>query len=158
MEIYILRHGIAEEARPGVSDVDRALTETGRQKLRRVLERARAAGVAPSLILTSPLRRAVETADIAAQVLLCNKVVQSDALVPGSTPEEVWGAICAQRRADALLLSGHEPLLGMTVACLLGAPALQIDLKKAALVRIDLESLSGEPRGILKWMLTPRLV
>jgi phosphohistidine phosphatase SixA len=57
-----------------------------------------------------------------------------------------------------LLLAGHEPLLGMTVGYLLGVPALQVDLKKAALVRIDQESFGGAPRGVLKWMLTPRLV
>jgi len=158
MEIYILRHGIAEEARGGMADAERALTETGREKLRRVLERARAAGVAPSLILTSPYRRAKETAQTAGEVLGCGKVVESDVLVPGSAPADVWEAICARRREGAILRAGHEPLLGMTVAHLLGAPAMHVDLKKAALVRIDEENFSGAPRGILKWMLTPRLV
>jgi len=158
MEIYILRHGIAEEARPGVPDAERALTEAGREKLRRVLERARAAGVAPTLILTSPYRRAKETAQVAGQVLQCGKIVASDALAPGSSPADIWEAICARRREDSLLLAGHEPLLGTTVAFLLGAPAIQVDLKKAGLVRIDEENFSGAPRGILKWMLAPRLV
>jgi len=158
MEIYVLRHGIAEDAGAGVPDSERALTDAGREKLRRVLDRARAAGVKPSLILTSPYRRALETAQMAGQVLGCGKVVESQALVPGSTPEEIWDAIRERRREASLLLSGHEPLLGLTIAYLLGAPALQVDLKKAALVRVDQESFSGAPRGILKWMLTPRLV
>jgi len=84
--------------------------------------------------------------------------VESDVLVPGSTPKAVWDAICARRREGGLQLAGHEPLLSMTAAYLLGVPALQIDFKKAALVRIDQESFSGAPRGVLKWMLTPRLV
>jgi phosphohistidine phosphatase len=158
MEIYILRHGIAEEARAGMPDAERALTDNGREKLRAVLERAREAGVKPSLILTSPYRRAQQTAQMAAQVLGCHKIVETEALVPSSAPKAVWDAICARRREPALLIAGHEPLLGMTVGYLLGAPALQVDLKKAALVRIDQESFSGAPRGILKWMLTPRLV
>ena len=158
MEIYILRHGIAEEPRHGLSDAQRALTDAGREKLRGVLDRAREAAVAPSLILTSPYRRAVETAHVAGQVLGCRRIVESAALAPGSKPEEVWDAIRAQRREHAVLLAGHEPLLGMTVAFLLGAPALQVDLKKAALVRIDQERLTGAPCGILKWMLTPRLI
>jgi phosphohistidine phosphatase len=158
MEIYILRHGIAEDGKPGASDADRALTDTGRDKLKAVLEQARDAGVKPSLILTSPYRRAVQTAHIAAQVLGCNKTVETEVLVPNSTPKAVWEAICARKREEALLLAGHEPLLGMTMGYLLGAPALRVDLKKAALVRIDQESLSGAPHGILKWMLTPRLV
>jgi phosphohistidine phosphatase len=158
MEIYILRHGIAEEARAGMPDAERALTDAGREKLRAVLEQARAAGVKPSLILTSPYRRAQQTAAIAAQVLGCHKIVETGILVPNSAPKAVWDAICARRREPALLIAGHEPLLGMTVGYLLGVPALQVDLKKSALVRIDQESFSGAPRGVLKWMLTPRLV
>jgi phosphohistidine phosphatase len=158
MEIYILRHGIAEEGKAGEPDAVRALTDTGREKLRAVLERAREAGVKPSLILTSPYRRATQTAHMAGQVLGCNKIVESEILVPGSAPKAVWEVICARRREPALLIAGHEPLLGMTVGFLLGAPALQVDLKKAALVRIDQESFGVAPRGILKWMLTPRLV
>ena len=64
MRIYVLRHGIAEDAPPGGSDSDRALTLEGRRKLRGVLEHARRAGVVPDIILTSPLKRAVETADL----------------------------------------------------------------------------------------------
>jgi phosphohistidine phosphatase SixA len=78
--------------------------------------------------------------------------------VPSSAPKAVWDAICARRREPALLIAGHEPLLGMTVGYLLGAPMLHVDLKKAALVRIDQEGFGAAPHGILKWMLTPRLV
>jgi phosphohistidine phosphatase len=158
MEIYILRHGIAEEAGAGDSDAGRALTEAGREKLGRVLDRARTAGVAPSLILTSPYRRAVETARLAGQMLGCRKIVETGVLVPEGSPEEVWDEICAHYREKALLLAGHQPLLGMTVAFLLGTSALQVDLKKAALVCIDQENFSSAPHGVLKWMLTPRLV
>jgi phosphohistidine phosphatase len=158
VEIYILRHGIAEEPKAGASDAERALTDTGREKLRAVLERAREAGVKPSLILTSPYKRAQQTAHMAGQILGCNKIVENEILVPGGSPKAIWDAICARRREPALLIAGHEPLLGMTVGYLLGVPALHVDLKKAALVRIDQESFSGAPAGILKWMLTPRLV
>jgi len=158
MEIYILRHGIAEEAKAGVPDAERALTDTGREKLRAVLEQAREAGVRPSVILTSPYKRALQTAHMAGQVLGCHKIVESEVLAPGSGPKQVWETLCARRRESAVLLAGHEPLLGLTAGYLLGAPALQVDLKKAAILRIDQEGFSGAPRGILKWMLTPRLV
>jgi len=158
MEIYILRHGIAEEGKAGMPDAQRALTDAGREKLHAVLERARAAGVKPSIILTSPYKRAAQTAHMAAHVLGCHKIVETETLTPGSTPKAVWDEIRARHREGALMLSGHEPLLGMTVGFLLGVPALQVDLKKAGLVRIDQESFSGAPRGVLKWMLAPRLV
>ena len=69
MEIYLLRHGIAEESAVGGRDSDRALTAEGRDKLRRVLKRAHAGGVRPGVILASPYKRAMETAQMAAETL-----------------------------------------------------------------------------------------
>lgn len=158
MEIYLLRHGIAEDAGPGGSDARRALTGEGREKLRRVLGRARGAAAAPSLILTSPLLRARQTAEIAAEALgYDGELVESGALAPQGTPRGVWEEICARRSSPALLLSGHEPLLSRVVAFLLGTPALQVEMKKGALVRIDVEAFGSEPRGVLMWMLTPKV-
>jgi phosphohistidine phosphatase SixA len=69
----------------------------------------------------------------------------------------VW--LLLRDRADepAVLVSGHEPLLGETASFLLGAPRVCFDLKKGALVRIDVEEFGAEPRGVLQWLLTPRL-
>lgn len=153
MQIYLLRHGIAEDARPGTPDADRALTSEGKEKLRRVLKRA---AIEPSLILSSPYKRAVETAEIAADVLsYTGKVVRIEALVPNGSPYSVWDELRARREETAVLLAGHEPLMSSIVAFLLESPALQVDMKKAALVRIDCERFGPKPGGVLKWMLTP---
>ena len=69
MEIYLLRHGLAEDQAPAGRDGDRRLTDEGRTKLHRVMARAHTAGVNPALILSSPLVRAMQTAEIAAQEL-----------------------------------------------------------------------------------------
>jgi phosphohistidine phosphatase len=156
VSIYLLRHAIAEDARPGMSDPERTLTDEGRTKLRRVLKRARAAGVAPSLILSSPYRRALETADMAAQALgYQGKIVETTALEPMASPRDAWDVIRQRHGEDAILLATHGPLVGSLVAFLLRSPALDVDMKKAALVRIDCQNLSPEPNGVLKWMLTP---
>lgn len=158
MEIYILRHGVAEDVRPGGSDAQRALTNEGKEKLRQVLTRARAARVAPSLILTSPLVRAVQTAEIAAGVLgYKGKLVSARALSPGGSPQDVWEEIRLRRNESEIILAGHEPLLSQLVAFLLNAPALQVDMKKGALVRIQMQHIDSEPKGVLQWMLTPKL-
>jgi len=158
VEVYILRHGIAELRRPGQPDAPRALTPDGKLKLGKILRRALKAEVAPSLILTSPYVRAVETADMAAQVLgYQGQVVRTPALVPGSSPPAVWAELRSRPDERVVLLSGHEPLLSATAAFLLNAPTLQIDLKKGALVRIDIGQVSAHPRGVLKWILTPKL-
>jgi phosphohistidine phosphatase len=156
MEIYILRHGAAEDSGPGRPDAERALTADGKEKLRRVLERARAAGAWPSLILTSPYRRAVETAGEAASVLSYDgKLVRCPLLVPEISPFDVWEELRAHATEKAILLASHEPLCSSLVAFLLGSPSLLLEMKKAALVRIDCERLGREPKGVLKWMLTP---
>ncbi|MBV9613397.1 MAG: phosphohistidine phosphatase SixA [Acidobacteriaceae bacterium] len=158
MQLYLLRHGIAEEkARNGV-DADRELTADGRRKLRQVLQAALDVGVSPTLILTSPLKRAVQTAETAQQVFKYkNELLRTKALTPGSTVEQVWDEIRAHRGEDSLMLVGHNPLFGELAAYLLGSKDLQIDFKKGALLRIDLANFPAHPRGVLRWHLTAKL-
>jgi len=157
MEIYILRHGIAEDHNAG-GDARRTLTDEGRRKLRRVLERAEKAKVTPSLILSSPYTRARQTAEIAAEVLgYDKKIIETETLVPEGSPEALWEEIRARREDSTLLIAGHEPMLSTTVAWLLGTPELQVDMKKGALARIDVDRFGAKPQGVLRWLLTPRL-
>jgi phosphohistidine phosphatase len=158
MEIYILRHGIAEEATGGMRDADRALTDEGKKKLQTVLRRARAVDVAPAVILASPLRRAVETAQVAVDVLRSSaKVVETRALTPESSPEAVWEEIRTHKTDSSVMIVGHEPLFSSVYAYLLGAPSAQIDVKKGSLGRIDMDRFSGQPRGVLRWLIYPKL-
>jgi phosphohistidine phosphatase len=158
MEIYVLRHGTAETARAGSSDAVRALTKDGREKLGWVMERARAAGVAPAVILTSPYVRAVETAEMAAAALApAAPMVRTEALVPDSTPEAIWEEIRRRGEEPSVLLVGHEPLLGETISYLLAAPRVIVDFKKGAMARIDVGEISRRPGGVLVWLVTPRL-
>jgi phosphohistidine phosphatase len=157
VRVYVLRHGIAEDATPGGSDASRALTAEGKQKLRTVLEGAREAGVRPSTILTSPLKRAFQTAEIAAAVLgVKRELITTNTLAPSSTPHRVWNEI-RELHTERVLIAGHEPLLSQVVGFLLRCPALQLDLKKGALVSLDVQIGESAPRGTLKWVLTPKL-
>ena len=156
MEIYLLRHGIAEPT--ARSDAERDLTAEGRQKVREVMKAAANGGLSPALILSSPYRRAVATARIAAEVL----VYKGDpgttrALTPGSSILEAWEEIRIHRDQASLLLVGHEPLFSALGAFLLGAPEMNIDFKKGAVLAIELASIGQRPRGTLKWMLTAKL-
>ena len=158
MQLYLLRHGIAEESSNSGNDADRALTPEGRRKLRQVLKAASDAGVQPALILTSPLKRALQTAEIAQTVLKCKKnLLHSKVLAPGSTTEQVWDEIRVHRDASALMLVGHNPLFTELAAYLLGSKEIQIDFKKGALLRIDIERFPAQPKGLLRWYFTPRL-
>jgi phosphohistidine phosphatase SixA len=55
------------------------------------------------------------------------------------------------------LLAGHEPLLSQLTAFLLSTPALQLEMKKSTMVRIDVEGFRPAPHGVLRWMITPAL-
>jgi len=157
MEIYILRHGIAEDQNAG-GDAQRALTEEGRRKLRRVLDRAEKAKVEPSLILSSPYIRARQTAEIAAEVLRYDKkILHTEALLPEGSPQSLWEELRSRRQESAVLVAGHEPMLSSSVAWLLGYPTLQVEMKKGALARIDVDRFGPKPQGLLRWLLTPRL-
>lgn len=158
MQLYLLRHGIAEENAASGNDRDRSLTPEGRRKLRQVLEAAADAGVDPALILTSPFKRAVQTAEIAQTVLKYkNELLRTEALVPGAAVEQVWDEIRAHREESSLMLVGHNPLFTELAAYLLASNEMQIDFKKGALLRIDLESFPAHPKGLLRWYLTPKL-
>jgi phosphohistidine phosphatase len=158
MEIYILRHGIAEDAPAGQPDSERSLTPDGRKKLRSVLRVVASAGVAPSLILSSPYKRALQTAQLAAEVLeYQGELLRTKALEPNSAPKGVWDEIRVHKDEARILLVGHEPLFGRLTAYLLGSPNLQVDFKKGAMACIELDRFPAEPHGALRWMLTSKL-
>ena len=158
MEIYILRHGVAEEPQTGQPDAERGLTADGRKKLRNVLRAAASAGVAPSLILTSPYKRALQTAQLAAEILeYKGELLRTKALEPGASPKAVWEEIRVHKDQPRILLSGHEPLFSRLTAHLLGSPNLQVEFKKGAIACIEMDRFPAEPHGVLRWMLTSKL-
>jgi phosphohistidine phosphatase len=158
MEIYILRHGVAEEPQAGQPDSERALTPDGRKKLRNVLRTAASAGVAPSLILSSPYKRALQTAQMAAEILeYKGELLRTKALEPAGSPKAVWDEIRVHKDEARILLVGHEPLFSRLTAYLLGSPNLQVDFKKGAVACVEIERFPVEPHGVLRWMLTSKL-
>ena len=158
MQVYLLRHGVAEDGKPGKAEADRALTADGRRKLEYVLRLVAESGVRPDLVISSPLKRALQTAEVAKELLgYKQRILESKALSPDSSPHEVWDEVRAHREAGALLLVGHNPLFQQLAGFLLAVPDLRIDFKKGAVMRVDFESLSLHPRGILRWYVTAGL-
>jgi phosphohistidine phosphatase len=158
MELYLFRHGIAEDAPAGRSDASRALTGEGRERSAAVAKMARDAGVAPSLIASSPYVRAMQSAEVAAKEFgYSADILRLPSLVPHGTPEAVWNDIRDLRDESAVLFAGHEPLMANLAAWLLNAPGLVVDMKKSAMLRIDVANLGPAPRGVLRWMIVPKL-
>lgn len=155
MEIYLLRHAEAQLRGEGLADKDRKLTGKGKRDARAVVALAHSAEAAPELIFSSPLKRALETAAIAQLHWNKARLVETRSLVPDASPDLIWREIVAQKNVAEIMLVGHEPHLSRLVSFLLEA-ALAVDFKKSAIVRIS-TGKTGPPRGVLKWMITPKL-
>lgn len=149
MQIYLLRHGIADDARPGQPDSERALTPEGRKRLQAVKRRA---GLTTMFTLSSPYLRAMQTAAI-----FGGEIVETPTLEPGANPEDTWNELRLFKDKAQILCATHEPLCSNLAAYLLNVPALPMDVKKGALIRIDVDRLGPKPHGTLKWMIVPKL-
>jgi phosphohistidine phosphatase len=158
MEIYILRHGDAVDRVTGgfARDADRPLTEAGRAEVLGVAGGLARVGLALDLLLTSPLVRAMQTAEIMASVLaVARGPVACADLAPGGSLDEVLSKARAGRR---VMVVGHMPSLGELAGWLAwGDPALVLPLRTAGLCRIDLGTDERPGAGDLRWLLPPKL-
>src|ERR1017187_5933090 len=120
MELYLLRHGLAvEHGTPGFAeDSARPLTPKGRRQLRKIAAAMKQMGLDFDLILSSPLPRAKQTAEIvAARLKLKKRLKFSNALAPGGDPAILFRQLERTRPApEKLLLVGHEPDLSRLIS------------------------------------------
>jgi phosphohistidine phosphatase len=158
-ELYLIRHGLAEERGPAwPDDTRRPLTDRGMSRLRREARAMSAAGIVFDVVLTSPLIRTRQTAEILAGGFSPRPpIVIVEALAPDGSPSAVLAALDQQSRRQRLALVGHEPGIGELAARLIGARR-PIPFKKGAVCRIDVEMLPPAGPGTLRWFLTPRMV
>jgi len=155
MRLFLLRHGIAEPGTSHLRDFDRALTPEGRAELDSIGRALRRLDVAPRLILTSPLVRARQTAELVAPVLGATVEI-ADELSSGATFDQFLSLVRRFTAEDALMLVGHEPDFSEAAAEWIGANGDALVLKKAGLIRIDLDGRHPGAHGRLRWLLTPR--
>jgi len=164
MDLLFLRHGIAidrEDPKCPPNDFDRALTKEGRRKMAEATRGMAALGLAFDRIVSSPLVRARETAEIVFKgISKAPKVEISDLLAPGMDVEEVVAFLGKTGRArDTVVVVGHEPDFGDAVAQLaFGKPSDTFSLKKGGLACVELASTSPPVQGRLLWLLTPKLL
>jgi phosphohistidine phosphatase len=110
------------------------------------------------LVITSPLVRARQTADIVARVLGVGTVETDEALGPGGSWRTVLSTIESHRREGAVVLVGHEPDLGKLAGTLLfGAPAA-LPIKKAGGCSILIDDELQPGTGRLAWFMAPRML
>lgn len=157
--VYLVRHGIAALPTNDTPDSDRALTAAGRRKMMRVAIGLKRLGIVPDVVLTSPLRRAQETAALLASTLGRDLTVEiHEPLAPGTAPADLVRGLRAYRAAGHLMLVGHQPDLGELASHLLtgSASLAPLPFKKGAVAAIEVASLPPRAAGVLQWFLTPK--
>jgi|KBSSwiStaDraftv2_1062776.scaffolds.fasta_scaffold2940167_1 phosphohistidine phosphatase len=160
MEIYVMRHGDAVDREdPAMkSDEMRPLTDLGKDESAQMARALRLLGVKPDAILTSPLVRARETAEIVASELGLGKPAISDELAPDGSTAGVLSDILNAGPPRQVLLSGHMPGVGRIVSYLTwNSSETIIPMRTAAICRVDLPDETPFPGyGDLRWLLPPR--
>jgi len=159
LELYLIRHGVAaERGKDWPDDSKRPLTPDGIVRLRKEAHGLNAIDVTFDQIVSSPLVRTRQTADVFAE-LLKNKppVALADALAPAGTPAEVVQELVKYVRKGRVALVGHEPNLGELAAQLIGART-PLEFKKGGICRIDFDMMPPRGSGMLRWFLTPKML
>ena len=158
-ELYLIRHGLAEargDAWP--DDAKRPLTADGMSRMRKTARRLARLGMSVEVVLSSPLVRARQTAEIIAGGLDSRpSLVNVDSLAPGGTYAALLADLEKHTRKARIALVGHEPALGELAARLIGSRH-PIEFKKGAVCRIDIDDLPPAGPGDLRWLLTPKIL
>ncbi|MBO3459132.1 phosphohistidine phosphatase SixA [Aetokthonos hydrillicola Thurmond2011] len=161
MELYLIRHGIAEESAPGIKDEERALTKEGRQKTEKVAKELKKLNLSFDLIASSPLVRAYQTAEILIETGLSSHLEECLHLAPDGDIHS-WIAQWLEPRKYSpetqLALVGHEPNLSSWAQMLVwGQAHAGIVLKKAGMIGIKLpEKVSPLGRSQMFWLTSPK--
>jgi phosphohistidine phosphatase len=161
MELFLLRHGLAvERGTHGFEDDStRPLTPKGRRQMRKIAATMKQLAPDLDLVLSSPLVRARQTAEIVARSLKLEKRLKfSNALAPGGTAAILMRQLQREKPAPAkVLLVGHEPDLSRLVSLFTtGGPYLELDFKKGGLCKLESGKLRPGKCAVLAWLLTPR--
>jgi phosphohistidine phosphatase len=158
--LYVVRHAIAlPHGTPGVAEDDRPLSKEGIRKMEAASAGMKAIDCRPDLICTSPLPRAKATAEIVRDTL--GEDIQIE-LVEALSPKGARAALYKElsaRRADRLMIVGHQPSLGdLAGEIAWGSAERFVELKKGGMCAIELDSWTPAPRGKLVWLLTPSIL
>jgi phosphohistidine phosphatase len=163
MNLYIIRHGLAGEHGSYANDDERPLTEEGQRKTKKIAKRLEDFEIRFDLILTSPLVRARQTAEILQAVGLGKTLEESVHLAPGGSFDEWLGWLDLWQRSPSstsdfksLAIVGHEPDLSSWAERLLwGRSDQRLVLKKAGVIGLDLPDASSPVGNSQLFWLTP---
>jgi len=157
VKVYFLRHGIAADRGEWKGDdFERPLTAEGRERMEREAKALAKLGLEPGAIVTSPLLRAKQTAEILADALkMRKKLVEDERVAQNFDRVKLAGVLQDHAGVDEVVIVGHEPDFSALVGDLVGGAA--IALKKGGLACVESTSASA-PAGELLWLIPPKVL
>jgi len=162
MNLHLLRHGIAaaKDDPSFVSDGERPLTGKGIKRMRKAARGISRLDIEFNAILTSPLIRARQTAEIVADALgLDSAIEEISELAPDGSSDRLLSVLSRFTEEENILLVGHEPFLGKFAGVLVAGKEnseLALPQKKGGICRIEVDALPLSQAGQLQWFITPR--
>lgn len=158
VDLFILRHGKAQQADCSANDAERALTGKGRDEITSVAQWMVSRGYEFDVIATSPLKRARQTAEIIGSFQgTKSRIVVWDALAVGGDLDAICWNLGQCEENGKVLIVGHEPTLSMLISRIItGIDSAAIVMVKGGLAKIRNYSFLHRPSGELQWLLSPR--
>lgn len=156
--IYLVRHGIAEETNLLRPDSERNLTQEGIEKMHSIGKRLQQMGIKPHLVISSPYKRAVQTADVLAEELGYTGERYQDNRITPSARYEAFSALFQEYKSfREIMFVTHDPCVSFLISSLCGSTNFNIDFKKGAVACIGIGRQSP-PAGTLLWYAPPRIL
>jgi phosphohistidine phosphatase len=159
LELYILRHGDAGTPLddPGKDD-ERPLSKEGREEMKKVAEAIHELEIKFDVIATSPLPRALQTAEaVAREYKKLNKIEEWEELKYSADTESLYSRLSKQKKGSSILIVGHEPhLTGLIAEIIAGTSNVNLVLKKAGLAMVGVLAFKPKITGELRLLLPPK--
>jgi phosphohistidine phosphatase len=152
--LYFLRHADAGTQASGMADDERPLTDAGVAALRAAAPLWRRLNLRPDVVLSSPLPRARQTADLFCEAI-GGQAVGDDGLRPGASWGHMARAMAAHPDARRVLFVGHEPDLSSAIGELSGAGSVR--MRKGSLACLEFYGIPEAGAGEIAWLLDPDL-
>jgi phosphohistidine phosphatase len=153
--LYFLRHGLAGSRQEWKGDdARRPLSKKGMKNMVMQAKTLAQLDLQLHVIITSPLTRAAQTADIvAAELKMVPQLKQDERLQPGFDRDHLTQVLADHPQAKNIMLVGHEPDFSLTISAVIGGG--QVILKKGGLARVDIAT-TDPLQGNLVWLLPPK--
>ena len=155
MNIFLIRHGKAEPESPEINDIDRELTKEGISIIKRSVGFWKNGIVSFDIIITSPFKRAVQTAEIIAELMnYKNDLIKDSALSPGSSIRSVL-QLAEVLNGENIAFVGHQPDMSYHISSLVCNSQLNLKFSPVSIAKVSFDGKPKPGKGVLEFLLPP---